>query len=86
MDHLRAEVDQLQEALASRDVIGQAKGVLMERHGIGADAAFACLVRISQTTNTKLRSVAEAIAGARHGDEEQALATGEGEPDRAEAP
>jgi hypothetical protein len=61
-DRLRSEVDQLHEALASRDVIGQAKGILMERHGIGADEAFDRLVLISQTTNTKLSSVAAGIA------------------------
>jgi AmiR/NasT family two-component response regulator len=58
VDRLRSEVDQLHEALASRDVIGQAKGIVMERHGIGAEEAFDRLVRISQSTNTKLGSVA----------------------------
>lgn len=54
-----AQVHQLELALVSRDVIGQAKGVLMERHGIDADRAFEVLVRYSRSGNTKLRDVAE---------------------------
>lgn len=52
---------QLRGALDSRDVIGQAKGVLMERYRISADAAFALLARTSQSTNVKLRDVAEEL-------------------------
>ena len=48
-------------ALTSRDVIGQAKGILMERHRLTPDAAFALLVRASQHTHTKLRSVSEEL-------------------------
>jgi GAF domain-containing protein len=50
---------QLRAALDTRDVIGQAKGVLMERHDLNADEAFGVLVSLSQQTNTKLRVVAE---------------------------
>lgn len=46
------------EALRTRDVIGQAKGILMERHGLDADGAFARLVGASQHANLKLREVA----------------------------
>ena len=46
--------DQLTAALINRDVIGQAKGILMERHHITADAAFSYLTRLSQAENTKL--------------------------------
>ena len=60
---LRAEVQGLREALENRDVIGQAKGILMERHGISADEAFGRLVRISQDTNVKLHTVAEQLVG-----------------------
>ncbi|MGY1619444.1 GAF and ANTAR domain-containing protein [Geodermatophilus sp. SYSU D00691] len=49
-------------ALASRDVIGQAKGILMERYKITADVAFALLVKTSQDTNRKLTEVAEHVA------------------------
>lgn len=52
---------QLEEALASRAVIEQAKGVLMCRHSCDADDAFQMLVRRSQTTHLKLRDVARAV-------------------------
>jgi transcriptional regulator with GAF, ATPase, and Fis domain len=45
-------------ALAVRDVIGQAKGILMERHRITGDQAFDQLVRVSQRSNVKLVDVA----------------------------
>lgn len=45
-------------ALASRDLIGQAKGVLIERLGVGPERAFAMLVESSQQTNIKLVDVA----------------------------
>ncbi len=48
-------------ALATRDVIGQAKGVLMERYRITADAAFGILVRASQDTHRKVRDVAALV-------------------------
>ena len=48
-------------ALTGQDVIGQAKGILMERHGIGADEAFERLVAMSQPTNVKVRDVAEYV-------------------------
>lgn len=41
-----------QSALASRDIIGQAKGMLMERFDIDAVAAFDLLARLSQQTNS----------------------------------
>lgn len=50
---------QLSNALTSRDAIGQAKGILMERHTITGDTAFKVLSRYSQEQNIKLREVAE---------------------------
>ena len=35
-----AHAEQLQQALLSRDVIGQAKGIIMERERVTADQAF----------------------------------------------
>lgn len=52
------QLENLQAALARRDVIGQAKGVLMERHRITAEQAFEVLARTSQHTNRKLHDVA----------------------------
>ena len=54
--------DQLREALQSRDVIGIAKGILMERHKISDDEAFQQLVRLSQRRNAKLVVVARYLA------------------------
>jgi AmiR/NasT family two-component response regulator len=65
LDQLVALVEQLRTALASRDVIGQAKGVLMERHRIDAEEAFDRLVRESQVRNVKLRDVAQALVASR---------------------
>ena len=53
---------QFQTALDSRDVIGQAKGILMERRGLPADEAFDVLRRASQDLNVKLRDVAATLA------------------------
>ncbi|MDY6998866.1 MAG: GAF and ANTAR domain-containing protein [Actinomycetota bacterium] len=52
---------QFRSALASRDVIGQAKGILMERFAIDAFAAFDLLRRLSQESNTKLVDIAERV-------------------------
>jgi GAF domain-containing protein len=49
---------QLSQALDSRAVIDQARGILMATHGIDADQAFALLAKESQNTNVKLREVA----------------------------
>jgi AmiR/NasT family two-component response regulator len=46
-------------ALDSREMIGQAKGILMERYKITGVEAFGLLVASSQAVNRKLRDVAE---------------------------
>jgi AmiR/NasT family two-component response regulator len=51
----------LTEALATRNVIGQAVGIVMERYKLDSDRAFAFLARLSQTSNTKLNAVATAL-------------------------
>ena len=48
----------LQRAIDSRDVIGQAKGILMERFRVDDDGAFQMLVSSSKETNVKLVDVA----------------------------
>jgi GAF domain-containing protein len=60
LGHAQAE-DQLNAALQSRKLIGQAVGILMERYRIDADRAFQFLVRASSTSNIKLRDVAEEV-------------------------
>ncbi|MGY1752112.1 GAF and ANTAR domain-containing protein [Blastococcus sp. SYSU D01042] len=54
-EHLRA-------GIGSRDVIGQAKGILMERYRLTADQAFAALARVSQETNRKLVDIARELS------------------------
>lgn len=54
--------EQMDEALASRDVIGQAKGILMAKEGVSAEVAFDMLRRASQGVNRKLRALAEDVA------------------------
>ncbi len=49
----------LHAALATREIIGQAQGILMERERISADQAFDVLRRASQHLNIKLRDVAQ---------------------------
>lgn len=49
----------LHAALASREIIGQAQGILMERERITADQAFDILRRASQHLNLKLREIAQ---------------------------
>ncbi len=56
---------QLAQALGSRDLIGQAKGILMERYKISPERAFLVLARVSQESNRKLHDVATELA--RHG-------------------
>lgn len=51
----------LQEAMRSRAVIEQAKGILMAVRRIDGDEAFADLVRASQRSHVKLRDVAAKI-------------------------
>ncbi len=62
MEAAELRATQLSEAVRSRDVIGQAKGILMERRGLSADEAFDTLRRTSQDLNVKLRDLAQTLA------------------------
>ncbi|HEX4390656.1 MAG TPA: GAF and ANTAR domain-containing protein, partial [Mycobacterium sp.] len=53
--------EQFRSALGSRDIIGQAKGMLMERFKIDAVQAFALLKRLSQNSNTPVAAVARRL-------------------------
>jgi AmiR/NasT family two-component response regulator len=53
---------QLRKALETRDVIGQAKGILMQRRGITAEEAFDLLRRTSQDLNIRLAELASTLA------------------------
>ena len=50
--------EQFRRALASRDTIGQAKGMIMERYGVGAVQAFELLRKLSQDSNVPLTQIA----------------------------
>jgi hypothetical protein len=52
---------QFHSALVSRDIIGQAKGVLIERFDIDAAKAFESLKRMSQDSNTPIAQVARQV-------------------------
>ncbi|MBS3941423.1 MAG: GAF and ANTAR domain-containing protein [Actinobacteria bacterium] len=56
--------ENLKRALESRDVIGQAKGILMAQHQLTAEAAFELLRRTSQDQNVKLRELAAQVVEA----------------------
>ncbi|WP_369250625.1 ANTAR domain-containing protein [Streptomyces sp. R41] len=58
---LRAEIEQLGKALASRAVIDQARGMVMALAPCSSERAWDLLVDVSQHCNVKLRDVAAAL-------------------------
>ena len=52
---------QFESALASRDLLGQAKGIMMERFNVDATRAFSLMTKLSQLSNTPVRVVAQHI-------------------------
>lgn len=65
IDGARQVAAQMEQAMASRAVIEQAKGVLMGRHGVDEKQAFELLRQQSQRLNVKLRTLAtEVVSGA----------------------
>lgn len=59
----RAESEvNLTRAIESRQIIGQAVGILMERHRLSATASFELLVKASQTSNVKLSEIAHRVS------------------------
>ena len=53
--------EQFKSALASRDVIGQAKGMIMERYAIEAPQAFELIKRLSQNMNMPVAEIAQRL-------------------------
>ena len=53
-----------ESALADRDLIGQAKGVLMAKLAVDAVRAFDLIVKQSKNTNTTVRVVAQQVIDA----------------------
>jgi GAF domain-containing protein len=58
--------EQFRKALQSRDTIGQAKGMIMERYGIGAIQAFEMLRKLSQDSNVPLARIAQELVEKSH--------------------
>jgi response regulator NasT len=58
---LQEEVEQLRQAIVSRPVIDQARGILMATQSCTSDEAWTILRQASQLSNTKLRTVAAAL-------------------------
>lgn len=60
-DGFEQELVTIREALETRDLIGQAKGIIMGSMGCGADHAFVLLKKQSQAENSKLTDIADEI-------------------------
>ena len=58
--------EQMESALSTRDRIGQAKGIIMERYGVDDVRAFEMLKQISQDSNTRLVDVAQRVIDTRN--------------------
>jgi GAF domain-containing protein len=58
--------EQFKRALASRDAIGQAKGMIMERYGVNAVQAFNVLRKLSQDSNVPLSKIATELIEKSH--------------------
>lgn len=67
---------QLAVALENRDVIGQAKGIIMASEGVSSDEAFDVLRRASQRSNRKLHDIAREIVERRSPPRESGGPTG----------
>jgi hypothetical protein len=64
---LEAEIAQLRDALARRQQIGVATGLLAQRFGISPDRAWSLMVRLSQNGHVKVREIAQAVIDAHCG-------------------
>jgi ANTAR domain len=62
LTEIRTEVANLHKALETRNVIGQATGILMARRNLSADEAFEVLARASQNHNVKLAQLAKLVS------------------------
>lgn len=60
-----SHAEQLYSAVSTRDRIGQAKGIIMERYGVDELRAFDLLRRLSQESQTKLIDIAQRVIDTR---------------------
>ena len=58
--------EELHSALSTRDRIGQAKGIIMERYGVDDVRAFEMLRQLSQDSNTRLVDIAQRVIETRY--------------------
>ena len=76
---LRDEVAQLHEAVRSQRDIGMAIGLMSARFGCSTDQAWRTMLRVSQDSNTKIRTVARVLVATHDGtagpDDHEVLAT-----------
>lgn len=56
-----AQIAQLEEGIKTRQMIGQAVGILMATQRVGADEAFETLKTASQNSHIKLRDIADKV-------------------------
>ncbi|MBD3945428.1 ANTAR domain-containing protein [Nocardioides ganghwensis] len=66
-DALRDEVAQLHEAVRSQRDIGVAIGLVSARFGCSTDQAWRTMLRVSQDSNTKVRTVARVLVATHDG-------------------
>lgn len=66
-DELRDEVAHLHEAMKSQRDIGMAIGLVSARFGCSTEQAWRTMLRISQDSNTKVRTVARVLVGVHDG-------------------
>lgn len=64
--HTARRGQQFSSALASRDIIGQAKGIVMEQFDVDAIAAWDLIRKLSQDSNIRVAEVAEQLVRADH--------------------
>lgn len=66
-DALRDEVAHLHEAVRSQRDIGMAIGLISARFGCSTEQAWRTMVRVSQDSNTKIRTVARVLVATHDG-------------------
>ena len=66
-DALREEVAHLHEAMKSHRDIGMAIGLLSARYGCSTEQAWRTMLRVSQDSNTKVRTVAHVLVAVHDG-------------------
>ena len=66
-DELRHEISHLHEAVRSQRAIGMAVGLLSATYGCSTEQAWRTMLRVSQDSNTKVRTVARVLVAVHDG-------------------